>query len=269
MRRTDKAGFTLIELLVVIAIIAILAAILFPVFAKAREKARQASCLSNEKQIGLGILQYVQDSDETYPLSDRTGCWEQSTYPYVKSVNVYKCPSNPDSSLNIPRNEVQDPAFYGGNVPATFPVSYGMNNFLGESPSGAGGKAQTLAFIREPASRIMIAERHVDTGGDPNNDGDNQNAVGWTDWDAGKWSRALFAGHTGRMNVLFCDGHVKGMKPTQTATPVNMWGDVNNAGSGTGPCDVAPYDGDNNTINCDQPSTGLTQGMQLLESKYQ
>jgi prepilin-type N-terminal cleavage/methylation domain-containing protein len=69
MTRNTKLGFTLIELLVVIAIIAILAAILFPVFAKVREKARQTTCTSNEKQIGLGILQYVQDYDETYPLA--------------------------------------------------------------------------------------------------------------------------------------------------------------------------------------------------------
>ena len=65
----SKQAFTLIELLVVIAIIAILAAILFPVFAQAREKARQATCLSNLKQLGLGLLQYVQDSDETFPLA--------------------------------------------------------------------------------------------------------------------------------------------------------------------------------------------------------
>src|SRR5207302_5942836 len=68
-RRSSRTAFTLIELLVVIAIIAILAAILFPVFAQAREKARQANCLSNFKQIGLGVMMYVQDWDETYPTS--------------------------------------------------------------------------------------------------------------------------------------------------------------------------------------------------------
>src|SRR3954465_1382903 len=95
-----RLGFTLIELLVVIAIIAILAAILFPVFAKAREKARQISCVSNLKQMGLGIMQYVQDNDECmiprtlyYNGSDHV--WTQLMQPYVKNQNIFQCPSNP------------------------------------------------------------------------------------------------------------------------------------------------------------------------------
>src|ERR1700677_3124023 len=94
-----RRGFTLIELLVVIAIIAILAAILFPVFAKVREKARQISCTSNMKQIGLGIIQYTEDYDETYPGTNgliNSGNWAQAIYPYVKSTGVFKCPDNPD-----------------------------------------------------------------------------------------------------------------------------------------------------------------------------
>jgi prepilin-type N-terminal cleavage/methylation domain-containing protein len=95
-----RAAFTLIELLVVIAIIAILAAILFPVFAKAREKARQISCASNMKQLGLAFIQYSQDFDEWYPgrnISpiDKTVNWENAIYPYVKSVSVYECPDAP------------------------------------------------------------------------------------------------------------------------------------------------------------------------------
>src|SRR5471032_1907295 len=97
-------AFTLIELLVVIAIIAILAAILFPVFAKAREKARQSTCASNEKQLGLAILQYVQDYDELYPglnnlngfggsnyiaVSLGSGAWGNQIYPYVKSKSIF------------------------------------------------------------------------------------------------------------------------------------------------------------------------------------
>src|SRR5512142_1231654 len=101
MRRSK--GFTLIELLVVIAIIAILAAILFPVFAKAREKARQASCLSNQKQIGLAMMQYVQDYDETYPASWLTNAdytvyyasYVDSLMPYMKSEAIWFCPSLP------------------------------------------------------------------------------------------------------------------------------------------------------------------------------
>jgi len=99
-----KRGFTLIELLVVIAIIAILAAILFPVFAKAREKARQAMCLSNQKQLGLALVQYVQDYDETFPTVDfwaayyaptwPTYAWIACLEPYLKSSKVLECPSN-------------------------------------------------------------------------------------------------------------------------------------------------------------------------------
>src|SRR5438045_9113804 len=93
-----RFGFTLIELLVVIAIIAILAAILFPVFARARENARRASCQSNMKQMGLGLLQYTQDYDEMLPFgnggaSSAVG-WAGQMYPYVKSTQLYKCPND-------------------------------------------------------------------------------------------------------------------------------------------------------------------------------
>src|SRR5215813_1282794 len=109
MLRKKTSGFTLIELLVVIAIIAILAAILFPVFAQAREKARAISCLSNSKQLGLAVMMYVQDYDETYPwaMNGPDGCggpgcpggpnqvdaWPDLVYPYVKNDGAYGCPS--------------------------------------------------------------------------------------------------------------------------------------------------------------------------------
>jgi prepilin-type N-terminal cleavage/methylation domain-containing protein/prepilin-type processing-associated H-X9-DG protein len=91
------SGFTLIELLVVIAIIAILAAILFPVFARARENARRASCQSNLKQIALGFKQYIQDYDEEYPATGSTAsasdAWGLSLQSYLKSFQIFQCPS--------------------------------------------------------------------------------------------------------------------------------------------------------------------------------
>jgi len=133
-----RKGFTLIELLVVIAIIAILAAILFPVFAQAREKARQTSCLSNEKQVGLGFMQYVQDYDEQYPsglynpnfayIYTKGLGWAGSLYPYMKSAQILKCPDDSTTgsmdtygnsyypvsyiyNFNIPLNGASDAAF--------------------------------------------------------------------------------------------------------------------------------------------------------------
>ena len=138
-----KRGFTLIELLVVIAIIAILAAILFPVFAKVREKARQTSCLSNEKQIGLSILQYVQDYDETFPMAarpthDQNG-WVNSVYPYVKSTSLFSCPDDPN---------VAAPA-------GKYETSYALNGNMRPNYNAPGSK---LAGQTSPAVTIMAVE---------------------------------------------------------------------------------------------------------------
>ncbi len=137
-----QSGFTLIELLVVIAIIAILAAILFPVFAKAREKARQTTCLSNEKQLGLGFLQYTQDYDEKFPFGANpdpfagyaTG-WAGQIYSYVKSAGVYKCPD--DST-----------AANGSQVP----VSYAYNWNIGNTTMATGFDQKTVM----PASNAQF-----------------------------------------------------------------------------------------------------------------
>ncbi len=129
MRSQRRSGFTLIELLVVIAIIAILAAILFPVFSRARESARKANCQSNLKQIGLALAQYRQDYDETWPMlfyglpSGQLCYWYVTVTPYIKNTGLFRCPST--SAIANPFNPVTDSTwstsaqihyFYNGNV---------------------------------------------------------------------------------------------------------------------------------------------------------
>lgn len=150
----NRNGFTLIELLVVIAIIAILAAILFPVFAKVREKARAISCLSNMKQLGLAVTQYTQDYDETEPngynaWGAETG-WANQIFPYVKSVGAFACPD--DSSIG---NQSV------GEVKST---SYGLNSNFGINPYPATrnaqdpSQAQTLSAFGAPSNTVMLFE---------------------------------------------------------------------------------------------------------------
>ncbi|MCW3059451.1 MAG: prepilin-type N-terminal cleavage/methylation domain [Capsulimonas sp.] len=149
----SRRGFTLIELLVVIAIIAILAAILFPVFAKAREKARQISCASNLRQIGIGILQYVQDYDETYPTGSRGTLgqgWAGTVYPYLKSTAVFKCPDDPTTIHTNTANGV-----------VSYPVSYAANfNFMRTDPSGPNDPhtGQSLASLSAPTRTVLLCE---------------------------------------------------------------------------------------------------------------
>ena len=138
-------AFTLIELLVVIAIIAILAAILFPVFQKVRENARRTSCLSNEKQLGLAFVQYTQDYDERYCYGINNSAaggknlgqgWGGQVYTYVKSTGVYKCP---DDSTN--------PASAAGVT--AYPISYAFN---------ANAKGAALSQFNAPASTVLLCE---------------------------------------------------------------------------------------------------------------
>jgi len=147
----NKYGFTLIELLVVIAIIAILAAILFPVFAKVREKARAISCLSNLKQIGTAVTMYTQDFDEVEPNSyNKFGAesgWACQVFPYVKSVAAFACPD--DSSIgNQSIGEVKS-------------TSYGINSNFGINPWPAAAtvpKAYSLASFAAPSNTVMLFE---------------------------------------------------------------------------------------------------------------
>jgi prepilin-type N-terminal cleavage/methylation domain-containing protein len=147
-----RSGFTLIELLVVIAIIAILAAILFPVFAKVREKARQTQCLSNEKQLGLAMFQYVQDYDETFPaglvnvsassLGNMTGAgvgWAGAISGYIKSPQMISCPDDPTPPVN---------------VAGVYVCSYGLNFLLPK---------RSLAYLAAPSTTVELFEVQNDT----------------------------------------------------------------------------------------------------------
>ena len=137
-----RKAFTLIELLVVIAIIAILAAILFPVFAQAREKARQTSCLSNVKQIGTAFLMYAQDYDEYLPLTTfpvPSNSWTDQAQPYIKNRQIFRCPSDNSDNWNAATNPRRSSYFLNAYMAGT--QSYG-----------------NLAAIASPASVIYLAE---------------------------------------------------------------------------------------------------------------
>ena len=174
MNRLRLKAFTLIELLVVIAIIAILAAILFPVFAQAREKARQASCMSNLKQLGLGELQYVQDYDEKYSGSYGNSpngriYYPELIYPYTKSTGIYFCPDaddndhfNNDGSNNCATNPLtcgvkpSPPNGYGAG-----PTDYAYNsiNYFGNAIGWNDDRAQAKsAAITAPAETLLLMD---------------------------------------------------------------------------------------------------------------
>jgi prepilin-type N-terminal cleavage/methylation domain-containing protein/prepilin-type processing-associated H-X9-DG protein len=248
MRTFRLKGFTLIELLVVIAIIAILAAILFPVFAQAREKARQTTCISNEKQIGLALLQYNQDNDETYPLSQYyvTGNpdpfdWANAVYAYVKNGDktgtevhngkggVWDCPS-------FPRPEVAE---YGINLALCHPA------YPGVSPASV-----SMAAIDSPAERVAVLEKGAtaNDNSSPNFEPGQWNWAGWLGgvvdgsapelhmelaWDKDEPVSATPSypnpgvmprfRHHGRCSTLFCDGHVKAMGRGQISWAKNIY----------------------------------------------
>ncbi len=188
-----RRGFTLIELLVVIAIIAILAAILFPVFARAREKARQSSCLSNVKQLTLGVLMYAQDYDETLPFAYSYGdWWYEVLAPYLANDQIRRCPSRPNYSLGYAWNYAGC-GYQPGTTwsPArTGPIYDGCYLGIYKSPG--------------PASTIML--------------GDN--------WLGGSSSQRYYlyrqadrreGRHNGQDNYGFVDGHAKSLAPTSSA----------------------------------------------------
>ena len=197
MKRQTTIAFTLIELLVVIAIIAILAAILFPVFAKARDKARQTSCLSNQKQLGLALLQYVQDYDEQYPgglmiepvingggTGDMREPYDSQLRPYIKSDGIFACPSDSSGSriaasstslsfwdgsyraralirsyayITIINDDHPTAIFSGGNQSGQ-DTNTGLSTYVGNSTAMPPSTGRTLSQIDQPSDTVAFAE---------------------------------------------------------------------------------------------------------------
>jgi prepilin-type N-terminal cleavage/methylation domain-containing protein/prepilin-type processing-associated H-X9-DG protein len=199
-----RQAFTLIELLVVIAIIAILAAILFPVFARARAKARQTSCLSNTKQIVLAVDMYAQDCDETYPmawmygpnLDDAVGKWYWVIQPYLKNSELLKCPD----MRNVPRS-----GGYGWNALGS---TYKGNGF-GFTPTDPRTRTKwfiSVGTVTKPAATAVI--------GCPTKTADtdyNANGLGLTlRVHTSPWTQAIPPSvHNEGGNYAFADGHAK------------------------------------------------------------
>ena len=224
--RSHRSGFTLIELLVVIAIISILAAILFPVFARARENARRTSCLSNERQLGLAFQSYFQDYDERFPLVGKGGFAETSWFftmqPYIKSTQIMRCPSDKSASW-APDDKWLDPTYTllpdGSRARRS---SYSLNGYLpeGNSNPGQGGNFPHIASIQKPSSVIFLAETpELRPDGAPFNGNYFHAHVYNYPTSASHWNIALnrpsdlaHDRHMDGFNATFLDGHAKWMK---------------------------------------------------------
>ena len=264
-----RKAFTLIELLVVIAIIAILAAILFPVFAQAKEAAKKASCLSNTKQLGLSISMYINDSDDTYPhayvyeiggpTNNRRDEWSYILQPYVKNVDIFKCPTD-----FVPTPPATSSGFTDLTVPA---LSYVPNYAVMPPYDGGVVNATTVG---NTAGVIIVGERQYQIGNhinktyaatsgfypDTPTTGGGISGYGSTDYcrtpiknlkaaieaqrdSSFKLARVAFnrhnggvaALHTGVSNFIFCDGHAKTQSLEQTMGANFEWGEFWYAGN--------------------------------------
>lgn len=203
-----RRAFTLIELLVVIATISILAVILFPVFGRARENARRSACQSNLKQIGLGVLQYIQDYQQVLPPCKSTdparSSYRSLIQPYLKTPDVFACPSNPSKGELTEDSANHTPRSYNANGQT------GAN--LGGTPPmrrEADGGPSRITALGQPAQTILVGEA--------------KSPKSWLDSNTGPEFVANASGHFAVPNWLFADGHVKAVKYRATGTPVNMW----------------------------------------------
>lgn len=226
-RSTLRKGFTLIELLVVIAIIAILAAILFPVFAQAREAARKTNCVSNMRQLGTGIMMYAQDYDELivpnhapYQMVQcSTNRWMEWWYliqPYVKNNGIFACPSSRTGPSGI---GVQDPQC-GANWRITYAKrGCGDNVLPGEGSSILWNGS--LAEIEEPADTIAIGEWAGNVNGQTNQNGHRL----CPHWHVGRTHVGYVHPfrHQEGTNYVFHDGHAKFLRYSNTVAPKNLW----------------------------------------------
>ena len=231
-----RRGFTLIELLIVISIISSLAAILFPVFARARENARRASCMSNVKQMALAFMQYTQDYDERLPLYQRcstqqpvggirgwnnsVSCpgagqaahpWNNQIQPYLKSTQIFNCPSAHYGS------GAEDAQVYTGT--ATVNLSYGYNRYIsfgflvttGNPAVDITKPGLSLASIPQPAITPLVMDSTYYLT-DPNHQCANKTMNSWCTDPNNDGSDPPAPRHLETFNIAFADGHVKSAK---------------------------------------------------------